>query len=221
MVIPEEVGSVAGHYDADYFAWQNSLGKVAGSLNAEKFSPFIKPGDDILDFGCGGGTLLAALTAKSKIGVEINPHARAHAAGLGITAVASLDAVPSGSIDILISNHALEHTEQPLEVVRQFREKLRPGGRAVVIVPCERYDTAYVPGNIDQHLYTWSPINLGNLFDAAGLNVVSVERIAHRWPPRVDLFDRLLGRRFCNALCVFYAHLRPKLTQVRIVARKI
>jgi hypothetical protein len=31
-----------------------------GSMNAERFQRFIKPNDAIVDFGCGGGALLAS-----------------------------------------------------------------------------------------------------------------------------------------------------------------
>lgn len=212
--------SIAEHYDAGYFQWQSAIGLLSGGLNAEKFSPYIKPTDSILDFGCGGGFLLMSLNAAKKTGVEINPYARAIAQKNGLHVVPDLSQVPDGSIDTLISNHALEHTPAPLEVVQAFHSKLKPGGRAVVVVPCERYDTAYIEGNIDQHLYTWSPVNLGNLFRHAGFRVDEVKRIPHRWPPAVDKIDKIFGRTVCNLVCRLYAYARPKLTQVGIVATR-
>ncbi len=210
--------TVEAHYDADYFKWQSDAGMLGGQLNAEKFSAYIRPQDAILDFGCGGGYLLASLRASKKLGVEINDVARTGAGNLGIPAVPTLSAAPDRSFDVVISNHALEHTEAPLAVVRELRTKLKPGGTIVVVVPSERYDTAYKPDNIDQHLYTWSAINLGNLFRHAGFEVKEVKRYAHRWPPKIALIDKLFGRTICNLACRFYAYSRPKLTQLRIVA---
>src|ERR1700733_5146933 len=65
--------------------------------------------------------------------------------------------------------------------------------------------TAYKPDNIDQHLYTWSAINLGNLIRHAGFEVKEVKRYAHRWPPKIALIDKLFGRTICNLACRCYA----------------
>jgi hypothetical protein len=73
--------------------------------------------------------------------------------------------------DVLISSHALEHTFDPFEKLKLTRRKLKPGGLAVLVVPCERYDTKYVEQNMDQHLYTWAPVNIGNLVRYAGFTV--------------------------------------------------
>jgi len=146
--------------------------------------------------------------------------AREYARSIGVETVEDIREAPDSHFDVAISHHALEHTERPLEVVRAFYSKLRDGGLVVVVVPGERYDTQYNPTNKDKHLYTWSPMNLGNLFDHGGFRVEAVERIPHRWPPKVEVIDRLLGRAACNIICNCYGYLRPKLTQIRIVASK-
>jgi SAM-dependent methyltransferase len=220
MISDNSSASIRDHYDAAYFKFSSALGGLAGSLNAQNFSPFIKPTDAILDFGSGGGSLLLALDAREKLGLDINPHARQATRDLGIETVESLDDAPNDHFDVVISNHALEHAEAPFEIVRSFWTKLKPAGLAVVVVPCERYDTAYHPDNIDQHLYTWSPVNLGNLFHHAEFDVIDVRRIVHSWPPRIEVIDRVLGRKICNRICWAYALARPKLAQVRIVARR-
>jgi SAM-dependent methyltransferase len=210
---------ISAHYDRNYFTWQAKYGLLTGELNAQKFQEYVPETAAILDFGSGGGFLLEALRAGSKIGVEINEVAAGEARRRGIATVTDLDEVADGSIDVVVSNHALEHVPNPIDIARKLRAKLRPTGLAVVVVPCERYDMAYHRDDIDRHLYTWSPLNLGNLFDAAGFEIVEVRRYAHRWLPRIDRIDRIFGRRITNALCVLHAHLRPKMTQVRLVAR--
>ncbi len=216
----ESTALAVTHYDADYFAWQNSLGDMTGVLNGQMFAPFVKPKDAVVDFGCGGGYLLSYLQVARKLGIDVNPVARDHAKTLGIDTVASLDDVADNSFDVAISCHALEHTEAPLDVLRIIKSKIKPGGRAVFVVPCERYDMAYVPTNIDQHLYTWSPVNIGNLFVHAGFEVETVQRIAHRWPPLIHTIYRFFGLAVTNFCCKLYAWLRPKLTQIRVVARR-
>jgi SAM-dependent methyltransferase len=215
-----QISTAEAHYGDAYYEWQSTVGDLSGILNARMFRPYIRPGDAVLDFGCGGGFLLASIRAARKLGVDINPSAREHASRIGIDTVAGLAEVADGTFDVAISCHALEHTEAPLEVLRAVRAKIRPRGRAVFVVPCERYDTAYKSGNIDQHLYTWSPMNIGNLFHHAGFEVESVRRIVHRWPPGIHVIYRLLGSRVANVVCLMFGWLRPNITQIRVVARR-
>jgi SAM-dependent methyltransferase len=210
----------ASHYDDVYFQWQSALGAFTGEMEAAKFAPHIRQSDAVLDFGCGGGFLLHSLNCSQKVGVEINPAGRQFAQRLGIDVVASIFEVSDASFDVVVSNHALEHVRCPYDVIKAVFDKLRPGGMAVFVVPCERYDTKYKPENIDRHLYTWSPMNLGNLFHLCGYDIKGVKRIPHRWPPYIQYIDRLLGRSVCNGVCVLYGLARPKLTQIQIVAQK-
>jgi hypothetical protein len=64
------------HYDADYFSWQKNIGTFGGWANLTKFADYIKHTDNVLEFGAGGGYLLANVVCAAKIGVEINPSAR-------------------------------------------------------------------------------------------------------------------------------------------------
>lgn len=47
------------HYNEDYFNWQKNIGLFGGWANSTKFEQYITKEDDVLDFGCGGGYLLA------------------------------------------------------------------------------------------------------------------------------------------------------------------
>jgi SAM-dependent methyltransferase len=217
--VPFEGTSVAAHYDDDYYSWQASGAEDGALANRGFFQPFIKPSDDVVDFGCGGGFLLDAIACARKTGIEINPAAR-RVAATKFTVVADFTEVDEGSADVVISSHALEHTYDPFEKVRLCYRTLKPGGLAIFVVPCERYDTAYRESNIDQHLYTWSPVNLGNLFRHAGFTVVACERLVHRFPPGFALLRRRLGERAFHIVCFVYAWLFPKLSQIRIVVRK-
>jgi 2-polyprenyl-3-methyl-5-hydroxy-6-metoxy-1,4-benzoquinol methylase len=161
----------ANYYDDSYFQWQGALGTFTGEMEAEKFLHYIRDDHMVMDFGCGGGFLLNAIKCQRKLGVEVNPAARRSASKLGIDTIASITDAPDATFDVVISNHALEHVPSPIDITKSVLAKLKPGGIAVFVVPCERYDTAYAPQNVDRHLYTWSPMNLGNLFQASGFNV--------------------------------------------------
>jgi len=49
--------NMESHYDQKYFDWQKRLGQIAMKRDHWKFNEFIKAGDVVLDFGCGGGCL--------------------------------------------------------------------------------------------------------------------------------------------------------------------
>ena len=46
-------------YGQDYFEWQRRIGEFGGQANAFKFIDHCNEDLVILDFGCGGGYLLA------------------------------------------------------------------------------------------------------------------------------------------------------------------
>lgn len=207
------------YYDETYFDWQRNQGLFGGRKNRGTFAPYVQPTDCVLDFGCGGGYLLAQLDAAKRVGVEINDTARAEAVKNGVEAYKSVNDVPDSYCDVIISNHALEHVYTPYEILVGLKQKLKPGGRIVFVVPIEK-KKKYDKNDINKHLYTWSEMNLGNLFDAAGFEVDTVNEIFHRWPPYYETIDKLFGNGVFNLLCRIYARLKPNLSQVKIVAHK-
>lgn len=172
----------SAHYDAAYFAWQNADVEIKTRVKVGTFAPYLRDTDTVLDFGCAGGGMLAALPGARKIGVELNDVARASAiAEHGIEAYKSLDVAPDNLADVIVSNHTLEHLCSPYEALVQLRGKLRPGGRLVLVLPIDdwRAQRRWDPMDINRHLYTWSPMNLGNLLDEAGWRPVEI-RVIHR-----------------------------------------
>src|ERR1044071_7425405 len=92
------------HYDSAYAAWADPISKFGGRANRFKFAPFVQNAARIVDYGCGGGYLLAGLDVPEKLGIEINPAARERAAANGIRTVADTDEVPDDWADVIISN---------------------------------------------------------------------------------------------------------------------
>lgn len=180
------------HYDGDsgdrYFDWQDEHGALRGRINARKFCDYIQQRDVVLDFGCGGGHLLKALTCQSRVGVDVNPNALESARSLGIECFADIANVPDRTADVAISNHALEHVPYPIEALRQIRRALKPSGRLLLYVPIDDWRTqkAWDPQDINHHLNTWSPLLLGNTLDEAGFDVAggTLSVVTHAWPPR-------------------------------------
>ncbi len=199
--------TAASHYDGAYFDWQRQCGRFGGWADLPKFLPHLNSTDAVLDFGCGGGYLLRALPHTDKCGLEINPAARSEATEAGLRVFASVDEIPLARFDVIISNHALEHCRRPFDEIIALKTKLRPGGRMLFYVPTETSARAYRPNNQDRHLYTWSPLNLGNLFAEAGMEVVFARAYHHRWPPHYASIRRVFGDRGFHLAAVVYGHL--------------
>ncbi|MGH1587923.1 class I SAM-dependent methyltransferase [Methylobacterium phyllosphaerae] len=208
------------YYGEEYFEWQKQIGEFSALADKFKFVGEICAADRVIDFGCGGGYMLASLTCAEKIGVEVNPVAREQCGLLGIKAVPSLEEIEDDWADVIISHHALEHVHDPFGAIKLASKKLKSGGKIIFVVPCESYRTRYRRGNVDNHLYTWSPVNIGNLFNEAGYRVEFSERIVHRWTPRPYLVQRAFGWKGFDILSRLNGFLRPRLSQVKIVAIK-
>ena len=192
------VGSPAygdsAHYDEKYLAWQSQSIDIKARRKVRTFQRYVKPTDTVLDFGCAGGSLVGGLRAARRLGVEINDVARAAAVEqYGIEAYRSLAKVADDSVDVVVTNHTLEHLASPYEALLQIAPKLKPGGKLVIVVPIDdwRAQRRWYPDDINRHLFTWTPLNLGNLLDEAGY-AVQEQRIIRRTMMRGhDLYAKL------------------------------
>lgn len=206
----------------DYFEWQDGNGAVNGAINARKFSEFLNGSEIVLDFGCGGGHMLTNLNAKKRIGVEINPAARKRAALQLDETLEKVEEVPTGSIDVVVSNHALEHVPYPIQALREINRILKPGGRLLLCVPIDDWRTqrVYDAKNINHHLNTWSPQLLGNSLHEAGfkVNPQDIKVITHAWFPNYIRYWK--NQRLFDFLCKIYS-IRVKRRQIFATAYKL
>lgn len=156
----------------EYFAQRaGARSDYVQRLRATLFEDVAREDRAILDFGCGNGGIVSRLPAARRLGVEIGELAAAEARKKGVEVHSSLSDLHAASVDVAISFHALEHVDNPLEALNGIRRVLVPGGRVRLVVPCETpmrsKDRNWKPNN-DRHLYTWTPLNFGNLAERAG-----------------------------------------------------
>lgn len=208
------------HYDDHYFNFhQRRIGEFGAKANMFKFKEYVHPDDTVMDFGCGGGYLLNNLDCKKKIGVEINQVAREVCQGFGIECYESIEEIPDGSIDIIISNNCLEHTESPSQIVTALYNKLKIGGRVAIVVPCDRQYLKFIPNDINNHLYSFSPMNLGNILQNAGFSEIKVRSIFHKWVP-IPFLVKYFGFKIFHLASHIYGYLDRSYIQVHGAAIK-
>jgi SAM-dependent methyltransferase len=103
----------------------------------------IPPGSsrEILDVGCGHGFFVKMMADAGwrATGMDASPQAVEFAAGrLGVDARrVSAEEWPFGprSLDAITAFYVIEHIERPMELLRQARETLRPGGALLLRWP--------------------------------------------------------------------------------------
>ena len=210
-----------GELGSEYYAWQHKGAELGAVLERPKFAPHVGPSDTVVDFGCGNGAILAVLDAGERIGIEANAAARVAARARGLRVVAAADELPDACADVVISYHALEHTLAPLAELRELCRLLVPGGRLVLWLPLDdwRRQRKPDPGDINHHLYTWTPLLLANLLAEAGFEVREAAVVNSAWPQRHELLHRVLPPRAFDAACRAWAVL-ARHRQVRALAVK-
>lgn len=123
------------HWDAD--GYDRSFGFVAGHGFAlvDLLDP--RPGERVLDLGCGTGTLTAELAERGAavLGVDADPQmvsaARAQHPEISFDVADAHELTVARPYDAVFSNAALHWMTDPDRVVTNVREALSPGGRFV------------------------------------------------------------------------------------------
>lgn len=165
----------ATHYDEKYFRWQRKHG-----LSTVKGRDYMRltgarHTDTVLDFGAGTGAILRSLNVSHRVAVEFNPSARAFMSNASphVETHQFPEQVSDNSVDLVFSTAVIEHVECPIQELRELRKKLKPSGRIVLGIKNEGVELwqKWRPGNIDNHLYTWNSMLLGNVLRAAGFIV--------------------------------------------------
>jgi 2-polyprenyl-3-methyl-5-hydroxy-6-metoxy-1,4-benzoquinol methylase len=123
--------------------------------------PHLRPGLDLLDVGCGPGTITVDLAARvapgRTLGIDVSAdpleEARAAAARAGsavtfeVGDVYALD-LPDGSFDVVHAHQVLQHLTDPVAALREMARVCRPGGVIAV-------------RDVDYAATTWFPADDG------------------------------------------------------------
>ncbi len=120
-----------------------------------------RPGERVLDLGCGAGRFLAALRAAGAepVGVEIAAaaaqRARENVPGADVRLLEPGGALPlgHGEVDLVWCSETLEHIPDVAHALLEVRRVLHPGGRVLITVPFHgrMLDTAIALTRFERH----------------------------------------------------------------------
>ncbi len=148
----------------DFYFWARS--KASAQLYFSEVPKFSK----IFEFGVGIGQNIASLQNAS--GYDISTEALEACQRRNLIVYNKLDVVPDEEFDIVLSRHTLEHVPDPLESLLQMREKLKKGGRLILVLPKEKHGKATFEPDLNNHLYSWNFRSINNLLVVAGFKPI-------------------------------------------------
>ncbi len=151
-----------------------------GADNQGQFD--VKPGERILDIGCGSGFSL--LIAKSKgaeaYGVEADPNVQVLAKELGLAIhQGSIHdyPFPGVSFDLVVLNQVIEHIPEPGLALEVIVDRLAPGGRIILVFPNRSsfysriFGSRWINWHIPYHLHHFNLSGFQKMAERYGLHM--------------------------------------------------
>jgi ubiquinone/menaquinone biosynthesis C-methylase UbiE len=117
--------------------------KFKDALYRELISKHLRPGQRLLDAGCGRYmTVCKEFSSVARVvGIDLETTFETdnQNAPFGVRGDAGHLPFPSEYFDMVISRSVIEHLDDPPQVFREFYRVLRPGGKVVIVTP-NKYD---------------------------------------------------------------------------------
>lgn len=209
-------------YPPDYAPFQRPglAGRAKGWLERRSVRglwDYFEPPRKVLDVGCAGGELLAAIRDAGNpevVGVEPDVTAASAARARGIPVVQGFltDAgFEDGEFMTVTASHTIEHVEQPGEFLAEVNRVLKPGGAVILQLPNADSTEARLLGrywigyDAPRHLTTFSATTIRHMLEGTGFRLVRLDHesvglewawglrlwLRQRWPNAEPVMRRL------------------------------
>lgn len=203
-------GYLLGREQPEEMRLQRQIADLAPDSKAQLDAVGIKPGERVVDLGCGPGGVLHLLAERvgpsgSVLGIDRSPHfvelARRFAASRGLSHVkvskgnAYDTGLPCGAFDGAHMRLVLVNVPEPERIVREMVSLVRPGGWVA------SFEADYLPHTCDPPLPAWSRLldaykayataqgidlfvgrRTHRLFRDAGVDDIRVDPTVHVYP---------------------------------------
>lgn len=141
-------------------------------VEKQKMLEYIQ-GDVILDLGCGGNK-----TVENAIGIDMIPKGEMIDTLKNTVSQADIVAditqpLPKKDVDTIIARHILEHVVDHIQVLRNWIDSLKTGGRLLLAVPNSHIINS-IPMNIE-HVHSFTPESMRTLLESLGLKIVDIK----------------------------------------------
>lgn len=158
----------------------------AGTDNQGQYA--VRPGELMLDIGCGSGlSLLEAKALGAEVrGIEADPNVRRIADELDLNIhIGSLldNPFPEEMFDLVVLNQVIEHVPDPSVMLSCLRGRLKKGGRIVLVFPninslwCRLSGDRWINWHVPYHLHHFSRGGFERLIERMGYRVHSVRTV--------------------------------------------
>lgn len=173
------------------------------------------PGGRLLDIGCGDGLFLRELkkhgwyTAGIELDARACNRAKRYLEEVYCGKFENIDIKPA-SFDVIRFWHVVEHTHNPLAVMKKTHDCLKPGGRVIIGLPninslaSRLFKQRWSGLDIPRHLYHFSPATIRRLLKQAGFEGIKVSycSVGTGLASLKDILDgKLKNKKLTSLLC--------------------